>query len=431
MKETFEYKGYWFLPSNPEQKVAGILTYIPYERITLELIGTFNSEIDALSAFFDKQKEHTIQGTTSDSKEVTLINCHPAGSLNLSCPFPIVRYSCQYIILGKHIKDLDETCAYQASVQIPELTHWCYPGALHNTIAFEEGTNDKTYSISFSEKEIRETIINATNIEDHTLISLRKSVSFDGTEHFLHPEFEQYTYIEIKKNKDSSIKEFLSDIFMYEQFLSLATLQSVECSKIIINDLNIFQEIRNGKKIHRSIEVIYIQDTTKKRNRVKSNDFLFNYSSISSQYSTIIQKWYTDSKNIAPIRSHLIESIKDKKSFGSIDFLIVIYALEGFCTRFRKEESLTTMLSKIINEFSIINKLKEDLIIIREVTDSRNYYSHFMNKSKKPKTLEGYELYLLTKKLRKILICCVLHFVGFDHSQINTILNKSNNKYLD
>ena len=41
MKESFEYKGYWYLPKFPQNNVAGILTYLPYESVKLEIIGGF------------------------------------------------------------------------------------------------------------------------------------------------------------------------------------------------------------------------------------------------------------------------------------------------------------------------------------------------------------------------------------------------------
>lgn len=88
------------------------------------------------------------------------------------------------------------------------------------------------------------------------------------------------------------------------------------------------------------------------------------------------------------------------------------------------------MLEAIISEFSSIDKLKDDNIKIKQVVDSRHYYSHFMNKSKKPNTLDGWDLYNLTFKLRKLLICCILNFIGFEYDEINRLLNQSNNNLL-
>src|SRR5690606_744517 len=100
-----------------------------------------------------------------------------------------------------------------------------------------------------------------------------------------------------------------------------------------------------------------------------------------------IKKWFAEKEGIAPIRTHLIESIKPIRIFTSIDFLIVIQALEGFCWRFRKDElekiakdkpkkkqaTLGDMICLLKSEFSTISKIKKDDIVIQQVVDSRHY----------------------------------------------------------
>lgn len=41
LDDKIEYRGFWYLPSDPENSVAGTVTYYPNERIVLELIGSF------------------------------------------------------------------------------------------------------------------------------------------------------------------------------------------------------------------------------------------------------------------------------------------------------------------------------------------------------------------------------------------------------
>ena len=48
--EKLECKGYWWLPNNPNETIAGVLTYIPNEKILLELIGTFYNPQIQISA---------------------------------------------------------------------------------------------------------------------------------------------------------------------------------------------------------------------------------------------------------------------------------------------------------------------------------------------------------------------------------------------
>ena len=42
LDEKLECKGYWWLPNNPNETVAGVVTYMPDEKILLELIGAFD-----------------------------------------------------------------------------------------------------------------------------------------------------------------------------------------------------------------------------------------------------------------------------------------------------------------------------------------------------------------------------------------------------
>lgn len=111
MTTSIVIKGYWWLPSTPENTVAGILTYIPKESITLELIGQLKPETSAIEEFINRKEECAILGNSSDAKEISLINCYPSGgNLNFNCRFPIQRYNCQHLIIGTHITSLDTPC---------------------------------------------------------------------------------------------------------------------------------------------------------------------------------------------------------------------------------------------------------------------------------------------------------------------------------
>lgn len=439
MTEKIEYKGYWWLPSNPDATVAGVLTYTPNEKITLELIGSFDSNEDPIRAFLDKKTESVIHGFTSDSEEITLINCHASGSVNFSCPFPIIRYNCKFVIIGKRLQNFEQKCFYKAYVTIPVLTYWCPPATLETTIQFNEKGKIEATSISFKSKI---EAINNTRIDDNTQLIIKEGVNYEG-DHFS-PKLEQCTYLEIVKQCDTSIRDLYANIFMYEQFLSLATLQTAKCSKIVLFDKSVCQELDNGKKHYHPIQLIYIQRDVNESPKSKKHDFLFDYSTIAKQYPQIIQKWYTEKEDIAPIRAHLIDSIKNKRVFSSVDFLIVIQAIEGFWWRFRDDEykiknnipkdkdtKLRTIITELKKEFKSIDKIRKTEWDVKNIVDSRHYYSHFFHKSKKTKALDGVKLYKLTQKLRKLLICCVLNFLGFENNHVNLIFNKSNNDFVD
>lgn len=430
MDKKQEHKGYWWFPSNPDQNLAGTLTYIPYEHISLALIGPIGTPAELIESFQDRS-EPIIHGVTSDAKKITLANCNSSIQINFSCKFPIIYFRCQYAIIGKHIETLDQKCFFQAHVHIPVLSYWSPTGAINK----EKTIKKITLSFTTTKKTI-----NKVKIDNNTTLSIDNGVDYNGE--YLSSTIEQYSYLEIKKRKDVSIWEFYSDIMMFEQFLSLAVLDTVQCSKIFLFDRSIYQKYAGNKKLYHPIQLIYIQDELANTDKKWKNwNFLFDYTSISEHFAEIIQKWYTDKSVLSPIRTHLIGSIAHKKVFSSIDFLVIIQALEGFWWRFKdqayrqktdqkKNTSLKTIIEQIRQDFSDVSRVKKIKIKIEEVVDSRHYYSHFMNKSQKPNTLDGIELYKLTSKLRILLICCVLSFIGMDHQQIDQLLNKSNNRYI-
>ena len=425
MTDKIELKGYWWLPNKKASHIAGTLTYIPNESITLEIIGTFETDESVIDTISLNKHEDVIFGITSDAKNVTLLNCFAYGNLNFSCPFPIMKYSCQYIVVGHHIDNINQNNFFKSYIKFPLLSQWCSPCVLSTTMKYNDNKKIETTTISFDTKR---SPLNSTIIKDNTTICIKGGLDYYGD--YYSPKLEQYTYLEINKEKDTSIIDFLHDIYMFEQFLSFATLQDVKCNNIYLFSKNEYQELSDGVKIYDSIQLIYVQREYKTPNTKFSNDFLFDYNTIKDKYEDIIIKWYNETSDIEPIRKHLIDSFKNKSIFSSVDFLIVIQALEGFCSRFRKEDTLTTMIESLIKEFSTIDKLKNDKITIKEAVESRHYYSHFMDRKKKKNIVDGYELYVLTTKLRKLLICCILNFVGFNNDEINVILNKCNNQHI-
>jgi hypothetical protein len=192
--------------------------------------------------------------------------------------------------------------------------------------------------MSFStEFRSRKNTINSVKVNENTAVKIKKAVRYNG-DHFA-PEVEQYSYLEIRKKGKSSIKEIVSDIFVFEDFLSLATLSIVKCSKITLFDKSSYQQ-EVGTRFYREIHFIH---AFKERNNLQSADskrfrYLFNYSAIKDIYPEIIKKWFNEPIELTPIRCHLISSLEKKQLYGSVDFLIVIQALEGFCRRFRSKK---------------------------------------------------------------------------------------------
>lgn len=430
--ENFEYKGYWFLPGEEDKAIAGVLTYTAYESVILELIGEFSDGGSMINAvLFNRSHRQLIHGVTSDAKKISLINCNPSGfKYNPSCSFPISRYSIQYVLENRHINQYDDNLFDKAVVSINALTMWCYPGALNMLISSE---NDQHIgcSISYNTEELN-IPISTVRISNTTTLNLCRNINFEGTEYLLSPKFEQSTHLEVLKTGKVTFQAFLSDIRMYEQFMSLMSLSNIYASKITLYDYDMYQELSDGKKLYKEIILHYIE----REQSVLSKDYLVEYAHIQQEYPAIIKKWYKIKDDIAPIRSYLINSLKKKPVFDSTDFVVISHALEGYHTRFMPQKNLpkkgvlTKRYQDIISKFSGIDRVDKIQFDIKAAVDSRNYYSHFFVKRSNHIIFDGVELFDLYKKMRLLLICCLLDFMGFDNISINRIFNNSNSNVL-
>ena len=216
--------------------------------------------------------------------------------------------------------------------------------------------------------------------------------------------------------------------------------RSVNYSELTLQDPEICQVFRDGTKHFFSIKVYDSFSINENPPKISVTKFLFSFNTIKDSFSTLIMNWMSKTDDMMPIKRHLVDSIAYKKVFNSVDFLVVIQAIEGFWWRFRDEAyrkankinkkdkiDLNTILTKLIEEFINVTAISKLALDTKAVVDSRNYYSHFVKKSKKPATLDGVELLFLTKKLRVLLICCVLSFVGISHKMIDEIFQNCNN----
>lgn len=427
--DPFEYKGYWWKPDDPDNKVAGVLTYKPGESITLELIGTFNKENDAVVSFLNKSEESVIHGALGNAKKVTLLKCHPSGSVNLSSFFPIIRYTCIYCFIGRCYSGMDEEGDFRMTVHFPELSYWCHPGVLRETFMKNKEQKGQIISLSFEALFGGKTLADV-ELDDGYTIQLKAGASLGGDPALLSNEIGQSSWLEISRNEKVSFNQLLSHIYKFEEFLSIATMRVVESSEITIYDEEYYQEYNDGEKHHHGVYFFSSHWKGKDNEKVDTLKFLFGYDDIKDRLGEMMRLWYADKNDMYPVRSNLVDSLEKKRVFSNMDFLILARALDGYCIRSKYKGSITNRMKAVIEKFSDITRIKRDNINVEELVDSRDYYAHFMPRERKQHILDGFDLHGLTQKVRRLVICSVLSDLGMDNTAIDSIFKNSNSKFI-
>lgn len=415
------YKGFWWLPSSSDKQVAGTLAFDSSGNVKLELLGSFLFDDEVFD--FEVDDESVILGRCynheSNMKDISLISCRSSYTMNFGSTFPITRYTCRYALIGIHIESMDDLSFFKAHVDFKELFYWCPPTNIQTRF------NHKTISVIIDIEENESKTKASLVLDDGTELLIKEAASYK-------PEYpdvsiSQTTFWEIQK-EDISANQVLVIVNGFERFLSLATLMPVKHGEITLFSKQIYQELRNGVNFYHPIELITPLYKSDKISKIEPFDFLFKYEDITGDFGNLFKKLYSD-KSIAQILSNLIDSFEKKRTYTSNDFLVVAQALDGFAMRFRHENSLFEEYKSLRNEFDGIKKLKLTDEDLKSAVGSRHYYSHILELEKKDQkqALDGVELYHLTKKLRILLICCVLNFMGVNNDRINKLLDKSNN----
>jgi hypothetical protein len=329
----------------------------------------------------------------------------------------LAKYKIQIVAVGKHIKSLNELGNYDIKAYFKELPYSFRPNCIH----FDG--EEKKYNYVVDLKKANHTTI---KIDDNCILRLEGETNISNDKFGMRVQIEQTSTLKFEFSAPISIRDVQHQIFIFEQFLSFATLSSVHTKQLILID--------NDKKTDPTQNyTIEIYDKKEKASSQpeRFGKYLFVYETIKDAFPAIIKKWYAE-KDFSPIRAHLIDSIRHTGLFCSTDFLNIAQAVDGFYCRFRKDGvGLREILDNLRREFVDIQILELSDNDINCICDSRNYYSHLLPPGKKKHVVDGLELYDLNHKLRKLLLCCILNFVGFNNDEINVIFNKSNNSYLD
>lgn len=431
MKEQFEIKGYWFLPGEEDNRVAGTLYFTPNKGITLELIGSFHEQLEFLQVSFSDRTKSTaiIWGESSDAKRITLIDCHAYGSLNLSASFPMQKFSVRYALVGIHLAHTDSAVFNSISVRLPFLTAWVNNYRVKYSLQFA----DNGVSGFELEYHLDDNNTISVQLDPELALEIEFSCTPPGTSTTEVLTVQQGYRLNFNTVQLHSFHHLLKKANRFNTFLQLGTLNELSFEKITLINPDNYQELTNGCKYFHPVELFYQQHTNTAVRKSSMKDFLFTYDAIEGTFNAIIKKWFGFDIQMAPILKHLINSISPKDLFDTGDFLVVIQALEGYATRFRpnipktgKKLTLKDQLNGLWSEFSYIPRIQNLSLNVDIATNSRHYYSHFFSKKANAHVADGVELYKLTQSLKAILICCVLSETGFDQQTMLTIMNKYN-----
>jgi len=453
MIEKLEYKGFWWLPNNPENKISGTLQFTPNEGAILDLVGSFRD----LEHFNQSFQPEIVLGISSDGKNITLYKCFETKS-RVSIPGLIISsLYASVVFVGAHFLKAEDIKFKSLSIHFSHLDEWVNISG----IDIDFPTDTKEILIRYKKPEPIQVVLND---------SLRLLIDFSTEYPFLsHPQKEagikQKIYIIIEPSTEKPFEEYFPIMYHIRNFLSLATTELVQ-PLLIEGKTETNKEIIANTVHYPSVGIFYqlpnIGDETEK---LTPYLMLFRYNQISNQFDVFLNNWFQKANYLETVYDLYFGTLYNPHLYLNNQFLNLIQAIESYHRKTMKnnelpedrhQERIKEILNAVPSKFTdwlewklkysnevnlrqrlkdileFCSKISERLIsdqeaFIGKTVDTRNYLTHF-DPELEQRAVKGKELYDLTSRLKVLLQTIFLKELGLSDDRIRELIS-SNIKY--
>jgi len=428
----------------------------PKRRCGLELLGTL---VDHHSSK-EIHEPDFILGYTTDSKLITLYKSYEYSRSFLS-GIDTAKYTTNFVLIGDHFSSESEFVFDKIKGRFKNLDEWISEFGFKEV---EPDLKNKKIKIDYELPSPINFIIN-----EHLSGKLNFTFSAPMMRYTHRATIEQKSEVIFETDEPKPFFDTTDNLMLFQNFLTLGTFEPAYPISVWLSNKNRKdREDENARIIQ--VELVYKPGFSYTEGKKKILwEFLFNYRDIKPNFETIIQKWFSQKDKIDPVTNLLFDSFYHRTRFNENSFLNIVQALETFHRRFRKNEilpkdehkkrvsdiiasvaadfkkwlqdrlnfsnepTLHHRLVELTNEVSnktLTKIIKDKEQFIKDTKNSRNYYTHY-DVSLEKKALRKTDLFLLTEKLRVLLIAIVLLETGFTDEQVDGLFERNEFKFFN
>lgn len=398
MTNPTTYHGVWQVPDARgmyTREFSGTLTYYGDKPSTLELIHEPHGGSISIFNHYD-----VIFGEAAGGVLYTLFGATMVREMD----FSKTTLSVQYILIGKHVKSLNEACFNTCMVKYPYLNHW----ALDSRIS---GGGNRQQTLLSLDLGARPAFF-SVEIENSLRYMLWGQLKDNITRYSITAN--QYTHFTIDTPENDSLNRYLNAISEFSQFLSVALFAEQHPTEIVF--------------ANKGVQVNYSLLFMTKPSQEPWVLPLIKFDCLKDRVKDILISWHINFKKASPITHYLLSAVSNVSSFDTPDFLTIAQALDGYFKRFVNNKDgkdirqYKQQIEKLLKRFKDVEVIKAVNLDAEELTQTRHKYSHLIPDEdiKITKALEeGEPLYWLTQKCIVLLACCILDMLGLTTEEIN------------
>jgi hypothetical protein len=466
LSDDFEYKGLWWLPDHPENKVAGIVSF-DGETITLELLGLLRTDPD----FADV--EHFLPDIILGNAEGKLITLYRAFEVESSIPWSDmaddlasgILYTSSFIaddaFIGAHFESVNAIQFGVMSASFTHLEEWMGREHVPFTDNLEKGWNR---SASYVRPEPIENEVSAIE----STIALGAGFNKRG-KMFRSLTWEHNAFITVHPVEPKGL-DWYETVLGDLQNLFTLLIGRPTYIRALIGRLQREHEGRERGELQRSVDFISTRYSRPLREEFEPSPIHWNwrnvlvpYTSVESSLGQILITWFDNTELLRPIHNLFFGTLYNRRMYGEAKFLSLVQALESYHARSARKDRyvpdeefdgyVMAMLAALpqhlksileprlpyLNRYSLKTRLDELLKRVtpyvlgyiteepskfaRRIVDTRNYLTHYDEKQKN-RALSPEDILEVNPRLQLWLIALLLHDAGANVSSVAEAVHK-------
>lgn len=467
MDKNFEYKGQWFLPSAPEKRVQGILSYDINEGGTLELFGNFDSSILYLS----RSNDNIILGLTNDSKEITLYSCfiQKSGGAKLvvggESAIPHTFYHINYILEGVHIETESQLLFEEIRSEHYGLDEWVGISGFDRSTQTIEAAQQGKFVINYECPEPIDFLIKPNVRGQFNFVAITPGISTYDSELCIKQRLELRLFSE----QEHDLESLVEMVFRFQHFLVLGLFEKSYPIRMELFGKRFLVNNGDDKPPRKRIKLYFAVYRPKRMPKNLSVfDMLFSYREIKIDFPVIIKKWFEQYEILEPAYNLFFARWYNDDRFTTNTFLNYSQSIETFHTKTNNHTKMPTKdydqmkldilgivpakhhgwlneqfmfgnslnlhrrLTDVVNDYS--NIVLDEIIpdkdkFIMEVKQSRNYYTHYSKPGSH--VIKGTQLFFLSEKLKILLVCAFLMDIGLKKTLLENGLKRNKHRFFN
>ena len=436
--EAFTTKGHWWLPGDPDKKIAGNLTFDPSGLTVLELYGSLVPWEEMVSVGI---VEPIILGVSEKGKDYSLFDCQLQGTNMVlgGTGWISSKYLLNYFIQGHCFPSKEDAAFQQLNINYYGLLEWA-------------STRKFWKPFDFSKPPLTRSTEDDVSVSlDEFNLTVKRGFTFEGNPRNTF-SVNRFASLELVADIALGIEEIISLAFRFQVFLSLAMRTatwpiSVEMPHPFDSGGSISFHYSPHSDFHES-------------DRVFRELMYFTLEDLKEDIEPILKNWFARSDMLDQVFGLYNRAIS-KKMYLDDNFLILAKAVEAYHRQMHKEtyidkaefEKLKTLLKKeikpcipskdlrrrIYESMNLANNpsLRDRLADLQKkhqghnrnlfedfdtfadaVVSTRDQLTHYFGSGKSKARLDGQSLNYMSKRLRLVLELCLLSEMGFNDEEL-------------